>query len=105
MFKMLKNGVLRKGIITTKYPKEPIKPCDGVKGLPVVTISKCVFCGDCIKACPVDAIHMIGESLEIDVGACIFCGSCERACGQEAIKMTPMIELASKKREELKVKY
>ena len=105
MFKMLRNGLLRKGIITTKYPKEAFVPCDGVKGLPVVSISLCTFCAECANACPVGAIQVNEKTVEVDSGACIFCGACERVCTQDAMKMTPLIELASKQRTSLKVTY
>jgi formate hydrogenlyase subunit 6 len=105
MFKMLRNGVMRKGIITTKYPRERIVPFDGDKGLPVVSASRCNFCAACAMACPTGAIQIIEQIVELDIGACIFCGACERACDQEALKMSPLVELATKKREGLRMRY
>lgn len=105
IFKMLRNGLLRKGIITTRYPKERITPCDRIMGLPIVSASRCDFCADCAIACPVGAIQIIETTIELDIGACIFCGACERVCNQEAVIMTPLIELATKQRGGLKVTY
>nr|MDO8110782.1 4Fe-4S binding protein [Candidatus Sigynarchaeota archaeon] len=104
MFKMLKNGVLKKGIITTRYPKVAIEQSLRCKGMPFVDMTKCTKCEDCATACPVNAIT-VTDTVVVDLGLCIFCGACERVCAQDAMKLSREIELASKNREDLKVKY
>lgn len=41
--------------------------------------------GDCVEACPVDAIHDAGETFLIDPDTCIDCGACEPVCPVSAI--------------------
>ena len=60
---------------------------------------RCVACGLCEWACPVDCIHIVpGETedaierypkvFDIDMGRCMYCGLCEEACPEEAIVMS-----------------
>ena len=50
-----------------------------------VIAAKCTGCGLCVKACPVDAIHMKDGIAVIDYDTCILCGVCEKACPEDAI--------------------
>ena len=102
MFKMLKYSLLRKGIITTRYPKEPITSCERTKGLPVIDMTKCTRCGACSNVCPVAAITVDDSHVTIDAGTCIFCGACERACNYNALKLGHDVELATKQKESLR---
>jgi formate hydrogenlyase subunit 6/NADH:ubiquinone oxidoreductase subunit I len=104
MFKILKLRHQR-GIITTKYPAVPITQADRCKGLPVVIPAQCTHCGDCAKACPVNAITVKTDAVIVDAGLCIFCAACDRACSYAAMKLSHEIELATKVRDHLKVKY
>ncbi|MCI8640048.1 MAG: 4Fe-4S binding protein [Coprococcus sp.] len=45
----------------------------------------CVSCGACEGACPVGAISMGDDHMQIDAGACVDCGACEAACPTGAI--------------------
>jgi pyruvate formate lyase activating enzyme len=46
---------------------------------------KCIQCGQCIFACPVEAITLTGEMIHIDRGRCNSCGKCAEVCYSEAI--------------------
>ena len=46
---------------------------------------KCVACGACVDACPVDAIS-IKDIAVIDEATCIDCGTCISECPSEAIE-------------------
>lgn len=47
----------------------------------------CISCGNCINACPVDAITL-EESAVVDSATCIDCGSCVSECPVDAITLT-----------------
>lgn len=53
---------------------------------PVVDPSGCKACGDCVSACPVDAIE-VGEAALINEEVCIGCGHCIAVCPQGTIKI------------------
>jgi Fe-S-cluster-containing hydrogenase component 2 len=44
----------------------------------------CIRCGECVKACPVDAIS---EGENGDVYVCIHCGRCVAFCPQDCLEM------------------
>lgn len=45
----------------------------------------CVGCGQCIPACPFDAIDMPEATAQIDLTACTLCGACVPTCAFDAI--------------------
>ena len=54
---------------------------------PIVILKNCTGCGDCVKACPVNAISMSDKKLNIDNAKCIGCASCIAACHFNAIEV------------------
>ncbi|HUT61307.1 MAG TPA: DUF362 domain-containing protein, partial [Phycisphaerae bacterium] len=55
---------------------------------PVVRIKKCVKCGSCAQACPVEAITMTDAGPSIDYAACISCFCCHEMCRYEAMNLS-----------------
>lgn len=45
---------------------------------------KCICCGACAAACPVECISQGEEKYVIDASACIGCGTCAGVCPVEA---------------------
>ncbi|HUU92232.1 MAG TPA: DUF362 domain-containing protein [Phycisphaerae bacterium] len=55
---------------------------------PVVRVKKCVKCGSCAQACPVEAITMTDAGPSIDYAACISCFCCHEMCRYEAMDLS-----------------
>ncbi len=53
----------------------------------------------CVQACPVGAVSRGGGRLAVDLGRCLFCGECERACPHGCIRFTRDHALAARSRE------
>ncbi|MDD3953164.1 MAG: 4Fe-4S binding protein [Lentisphaeria bacterium] len=51
----------------------------------VVDKEKCVGCGACVGACPVEAIKIENEKAVVDADTCVSCGACEGECPTGAI--------------------
>jgi NADH-quinone oxidoreductase subunit I len=98
-------------VFTVMFPEQDIAKPPAFRGMPVLVQmdngkERCVACGLCEWACPVDCIHIVpGETedaierhpkvFEIDMGRCMYCGLCEEACPEEAIVMSSRIEIAA----------
>ncbi|MFN2342599.1 MAG: 4Fe-4S dicluster domain-containing protein [Desulfonatronovibrio sp.] len=72
----------------TVCPTEALKPRKG--GGIILKESLCIHCGECAKACPVDAIYFDPEK-NIPV-FCIHCGMCVPYCPHNCIEMTATSE-------------
>ena len=55
---------------------------------PFVIKYDCVGCGDCVEACPVQAIEVINGKAAIDNEKCINCNICVGTCTYDAIEGT-----------------
>jgi Ni,Fe-hydrogenase III small subunit/Pyruvate/2-oxoacid:ferredoxin oxidoreductase delta subunit len=93
---------LKQGHRTIAYPaKQPTLP-DRIRGLPVVDASKCPDgCRACADACPTNAITLGGDGLRLDLGRCLFCTDCLEACPEGAIRYTQEYRLATRTRDDL----
>ena len=47
----------------------------------------CIGCGACTEICPVNAVAMDDELLQVDMDWCIGCGVCMTVCPEDAISM------------------
>lgn len=49
----------------------------------------CLGYGNCVKACPFDAIHIVDGVALVDKEACKACGKCVAACPKKLIELIP----------------
>ena len=94
---------LRTGRATIRYPDAPASLPARARGAPELDGARCDGSGQCVDACPTDAISLGPSSWTLDLGACVFCGACASACPQDAITIGGVFELAVRDRESLRV--
>jgi len=56
------------------------------KTMAYVITDKCVMCGKCKDACPVEAISAGDPKYKINADTCVDCGACAGECPSEAIE-------------------
>lgn len=54
---------------------------------PVFDPQRCIRCGDCVSACPPDALTMKETVPEVDLSLCIRCFCCQELCPQQAVSI------------------
>jgi Ni,Fe-hydrogenase III small subunit/NAD-dependent dihydropyrimidine dehydrogenase PreA subunit len=69
------------------------------RGFPVIKTKSCKKCTDCFSICPTNAIST--NPFSIDMGKCIFCGDCERACPEKNIQFSTFHKTATDNPEHL----
>jgi Na+-translocating ferredoxin:NAD+ oxidoreductase subunit B len=79
-----------------KYSYQGVKSCAAVSliaGGEKVCSFACVGYGDCVKACPFDAIHMGKDNIPVvDPEKCTACGKCVEACPKNIISLEDINE-------------
>lgn len=64
--------------------------------IPLFDVQVCTACGDCIAACPTDALMLFnGVAAVKEAEACNYCGVCEEICPVEAVTLPYQIVLGS----------
>jgi len=53
----------------------------------VVDKDKCTGCGECVSACPLEAISMKDDKAEVDPDTCGGCGACIDVCPVGALTL------------------
>ncbi len=56
--------------------------------IPVSDSEKCKNCMNCVEKCPVKAITITGNIMEVNLDSCLGCGLCSASCDSYAINMS-----------------
>jgi Ni,Fe-hydrogenase III small subunit/Pyruvate/2-oxoacid:ferredoxin oxidoreductase delta subunit len=103
MYKITKTRMAQ-GHRTVKYPEGKPSVPDRFRGLPVIDSLACAGgCDTCITSCPTNAMERRNGKIALDLGRCLFCGNCERSCPNQAIRFTSEHAMAVRNREDLVV--
>lgn len=103
--------------ITVEYPEERLELPGWFRGVPVLKTDlstgayKCVACGLCEAACPIEVIEItshlnnqkrkIVDEFTIDMSRCMLCNLCVEACPFDALVMANDYELSDYDKENL----
>ncbi len=77
--------------VTTDYPIKPKQFDPNDRGRVLNDIEKCIFCGNCQRNCPADAIivNRAKGTWEINPFSCVQCKNCVDACPKKCLSMDP----------------
>jgi ferredoxin len=73
-----------------------LHPVHTTNFLPVVEAAACTGCGDCVAACPVEAMTMVSANdpaharkkrAKVDTAMCLGCGVCVRVCRARSLRL------------------
>ncbi len=92
----------RQGHRTLAYPKGAVELPDRFRGRPLIDATKCADgCRACASACPTEAISFDEKGSRVDLGRCLFCTDCVEACPAGAIVHARDHRMAVRRREDL----
>ena len=75
-------------LLKSKLPTYISKPITRIMNpKPVFDLNICVKCGDCVRACPSNAIQMKEAGPLVDLDLCIRCFCCQELCPHKAVEI------------------
>lgn len=93
---------MQQGHRTIQYPNGPAPEIpDRFRGQPMIDAAKCpAGCQACADACPTEAL-VVTDKVHLDLGKCLFCTDCLTACPEQAITPSTDYRLAVSQRADL----
>lgn len=79
--------------VKDKFEYYGLKTCAAanlVMGGPKECSYGCIGYGDCVKACPFDALHMVDGFPRVDEAKCTSCGRCVEACPKNLFELVSL---------------
>ena len=93
---------LHQGYRAFDYPALAPELPERFLGRPRIAVAPCPpGCADCLASCPVKALALTPRGPALDMGRCLFCGECAKACPQQTIAFTREHRIASRTRDGL----
>src|SRR5262245_39879541 len=75
---------------------------DRFRGAPALDAARCPDgCRECGDACPAGPRAVLGGALDLDLGRCLFCTDCVEACPEGALSFGSDYRLATRSRADL----
>ncbi len=91
---------------TVGFPDEPPILPERFAGRPVVSSDNCANeCSECVRVCPTVAVKVVDRHPVIDMGRCLFCGECVKACSGKLIRYSGDHSLAANNRSDLLIRH
>ncbi len=88
---------LHQGTRTHRFPDEEPSLPPRFRGRPSLDASRCADgCRACIESCPTHALDATAGALALDMARCLFCADCVDACPADAIAFSPEFRLAER---------
>lgn len=82
------------GKVVKKYDYQGVPTCAAAAlelgGGPDNCAYACIGFGDCVRACPFNAMRLDGGMVRIDPEACTGCGGCINTCPHDILELIPM---------------
>ena len=60
-----------------------------LEGGPYMCTWACLGLGDCVRACPFDAMYIADGMVEVIASKCVSCGSCIKSCPRSILQLIP----------------
>ncbi len=81
------------GNVQPRYDYIGTKTCASaslLEGGPYMCAWSCLGFGDCLRACPFDAMYIRNNLVEIDASKCVSCGQCIKVCPRSILQLIPV---------------
>jgi electron transport complex protein RnfB len=80
------------GHVRMKYSYIGMESCESaaiLEGGPYMCAWACVGLGDCVRACPFDALYFADGMVSVNPGKCVSCGQCVKVCPHHILQIIP----------------